>query len=246
MNELVIDAEVRRGSRGMNVRRVQEWLSLHGLHVAVDEKFGPATEAAVCRFQEKNELRANGVVAEATFAKLVAPMARATASMTADGRRLGTLVTAYARQHLKEKPREVAGQNRGPWVRLYMDGHEGEAWPWCAGFACFVLKQACATLGVPVPISASFSCDSLAASAKDGGIFVTEAHARNGTRVSPGDLFLSRRTASDWVHTGIVLRATDEIFETIEGNTNDEGSREGYEVCQRLRGYDKKDFIDLA
>ncbi len=45
---------------------------------------------------------------------------------------------------------------------------------------------------------------------------------------------------------GIVLRAAEEVFETIEGNTNDEGSREGYEVCQRVRGYPGKDFIVFA
>jgi hypothetical protein len=30
---------------------------------------------------------------------------------------------------------------------------------------------------------------------------------------------------------------------TIEGNTNDEGSREGHEVCARTRGYDGEDFV---
>jgi hypothetical protein len=33
------------------------------------------------------------------------------------------------------------------------------------------------------------------------------------------------------------------VFETIEGNTNDDGSREGYEVCRRFRSYQKTDFI---
>jgi len=33
------------------------------------------------------------------------------------------------------------------------------------------------------------------------------------------------------------------VFQTIEGNTNDDGSREGYEGCQRVRGYASKDFI---
>jgi hypothetical protein len=49
----------------------------------------------------------------------------------------------------------------------------------------------------------------------------------------------------DWVHTGLVLSAGKETFETIEGNTNDAGDREGYEVCRRVRGYKGKDFIVL-
>ena len=34
-------------------------------------------------------------------------------------------------------------------------------------------------------------------------------------------------------------------FDTIEGNTNDDGAREGTEVCARRRGYTAKDFITI-
>ena len=61
--------------------------------------------------------------------------------------------------------------------------------------------------------------------------------------IKPGSMFLSRRTTKDWVHVGIVIKAEDQIIHTIEGNTNDEGSREGYEVCKRIRGYKNKDYI---
>ncbi|MFA9221023.1 MAG: CHAP domain-containing protein [Sediminibacterium sp.] len=36
-------------------------------------------------------------------------------------------------------------------------------------------------------------------------------------------------------HTGFVESVEGEIIHTIEGNTNDTGSREGYEVCRRTR-----------
>jgi hypothetical protein len=62
--------------------------------------------------------------------------------------------------------------------------------------------------------------------------------------IRPGSLFLNRRTSTDWDHTGIVVKSVgEEVFLTIEGNTNDDGSREGYQVCQRVRGYEEKDFI---
>jgi len=35
-------------------------------------------------------------------------------------------------------------------------------------------------------------------------------------------------------------------FATIEGNSNEEGSSNGFEACARQRGYDKKDFIRIA
>jgi hypothetical protein len=37
-----------------------------------------------------------------------------------------------------------------------------------------------------------------------------------------------------------------EVIETIEGNTNDSGEREGFEVCARTRSYAGKDFVRLA
>lgn len=43
---------------------------------------------------------------------------------------------------------------------------------------------------------------------------------------------------SKWTgHAGIVQRANIENFETIEGNTTDEGNREGYIVAEKTRKY---------
>jgi hypothetical protein len=36
-------------------------------------------------------------------------------------------------------------------------------------------------------------------------------------------------------HTGFIEKVEGENINTIEGNTNDTGSREGYEVCRRIR-----------
>lgn len=36
-------------------------------------------------------------------------------------------------------------------------------------------------------------------------------------------------------HVGLVEALGPDLLHTIEGNTNDEGSREGYEVCRRQR-----------
>jgi hypothetical protein len=163
---------------------------------------------------------------------------------------LGSMVVRYARQHLAQHPREVGGQNMGPWVRLYMDGNQGAAWPWCAGFATFVLRQAAAALGVRPPVARTFSCDVLAGDARTARCFCAGAEAVHAGahhgKVTPGSLFFVRRTASDWEHVGIVTAAEATVFHTIEGNTNDSGDREGYEVCARVRGYDRKDFVLIA
>ena len=95
-----------------------------------------------------------------------------------------------------------------------------------------------------MPIEGSFSCDLLAAQAKEAGLFPAEAQTET-TKPKAGAIFLSRRTSNDCTHTGIVARAGAAAVETIEGNTNDEGSREGYEVCARTRGYTSRDFITV-
>jgi hypothetical protein len=80
-------------------------------------------------------------------------------------------------------------------------------------------------------------------SAKEKGIFLKGSKASDRKKITSGSLFLQRRTSTDWTHTGIVIDAKDEVFLTIEGNTNDDGIREGIEVCSRIRGYKSKDFI---
>jgi hypothetical protein len=232
--------------KGKKVGLIQEWLCLHGYHIVIDGDFGDATDAAVRQFQKEKRLEINGIVRKETFEKLVLPMTKALEEISPGKKGLGQMVVAYAEKHLEQHPREVGGQNKGPWVRLYMQGNEGSDWPWCAGFVSFILKQACKSLNVSPPIQTSFSCDSLAACAKERELFLKESEAKEENAVAPGSLFLVRRTSTDWVHTGIVLSAEDNIFNTIEGNTNDDGDREGYEVCRRIRNYAGKDFILLV
>ena len=236
--------DVKRGARGKPARLVQEWLTLHGHGVAVDGDFGPATEVAVGNFQAGERQRRTGVVDARAFQALVRPMIGATGAITPVPATLGDAVTAYAAQHLAAHPREVGGQNRGPWVRLYMSGNDGPEWPWCAGFVTFVLRQAAQALGRLMPIKGSVSCDTLVAQATRKGLFVAQS-ARTANQPMAGWIFLKRRTPTDWTHAGLVSGAAADAFSTVEGNTNDEGSREGFEVCARTRGFAKVDFIRI-
>jgi hypothetical protein len=241
--ELSIASEPGYGSKGPDVRRVQEWLNLHGYGLSIDGQFGRVTEDGVKRFQKAKRIRQTGRVDKKTFGALVAPMVAVLHTPVKKPKSLGVAMLMYAKTHLAEHPVEVGGPNRGPWVRLYMDGNEGDQWAWCAGFATFVLKQACALMGVPSPLAGSFSCDELAKQAKGKGIFLDEQRAPHELR--PGSLFLVRKSATDWTHTGIVAEVHPEFFRTIEGNTNDDGVREGYEVCTLTRAYASKDFVLL-
>lgn len=238
----------RKGSKGKVVKVIQEWLCLHGDHIPIDGDFGPATQRAVINFQIKNQIPVNGMINDATRDALVSPMMKANGKVWWGGQdwSLGEYVVTYAKKHLVQGAREVGGQNKGPWVRLYMRGNEGPEWPWCAGFACYVLRQAARAMGVNMPLISSYSCDHIAFDAQRRGILLQEGRSVeavvNGGRLK-GSLFLVRRNETDWIHVGIVTAAYKDCFETIEGNSDDEGRREGHEVCQRFRGYRGKDFV---
>lgn len=67
---------LRQGSRGENVRKIQNWLNgLSAVYpdvpsVAVDGIFGPATESAVLAFQARFNLTADGIVGRITWNRL--------------------------------------------------------------------------------------------------------------------------------------------------------------------------------
>jgi hypothetical protein len=242
--ELEWAGSIQKGAKGLKARRIQEWLSLQGFHLDVDGDYGTATEDAVRAFQSRFGLPVTGAIDEATFVRLTGPMRSALRPIPGNGRRLGQLVVAYAEQHLAESPREIGGDNLGPWVRLY-NGADGADQKWCAGFVSTILRQACESLGVATPIKPSTSCDELAASAKKTGRFVAGKNAQSGGGVDPGTLFVlqSKNDATDWVHTGIVTRSDTAVLSTIEGNTDHGGSSNGFEATARTRGWARKDFI---
>lgn len=242
--ELEYPGTIKRGDQGPRVKLIQELLCLNGISVVIDGDFGPATERAVRQYQ-KSRMPEDGIVNQLTFDCLIYPIASALKPIAVDCQlHLSEMVIAYAKQHLQYHPREVGGQNRGPWVRLYMGGKEGNQWPWCAGFVSFILKQACNSLSIPMPIKPSPSCYMLAMDAMDKKIFLPEAKVKEHELLT-GSIFLVKKNAGEWSHTGIVIKAEADVFHTIEGNTNDSGSPEGYEVCRRIRGYAGKDFILL-
>ena len=237
---------LKPGDRGPAVKLLQEWLAHHHFDTTIDGDFGVATESCVKAFQERNSLLVvSGIVDFATQNALLAPLAAATAPIpiAADTKTLAQLVVAYARQHLKQHPIEIGGENSGPWVRLYMDGNEGRQWPWCAGFTSFVLRQAAETAGVPMPHPFAFGCDFLAGVAQSNGRFLRPKTAAELAAVKPGYLFLVRKTSNNWSHIGVVEAVQGEAILTIEGNTNDSGSAEGFEVCRRTRSIKDKDYL---
>lgn len=152
--ELLIKATQQR--KGVNnnkkdIEKIQSWLNLFamqnpssGTATGIDGDFGPATEKAVLNFQKVNNLSQTGIVDQKVFDILVSPLKKSFEG-SISGNSLRELILNTAQNHLKNHPFELVINNQsnsGPWVRSYMDGHEGTDWFWCMGFVEAIIDQA--------------------------------------------------------------------------------------------------------
>lgn len=112
---------------------------------------------------------------------------------------------------------------------------------WCMAFMYWCVKQATKALvdnGTAKWINGLQSYNPLY---QTGGVLDQWKHIRPeykvivGEPVQPGDIFIMD-LGDGLGHTGMVEKIDpDGSLHTIEGNTNDTGSREGYEVARKLR-----------
>lgn len=230
---------------GLGVRRIQEWLYYHGYQLNPDGYFGPVTRANIEDFQDSNSLPKTGIVDKTTFELLVKPMRELLRRPNSAGINYREAILMHAQGFLAAHPVEIGTTNNyGMWVRLFMKGHEGDIYRWCAGFVSFITHLAAETLSITPPVSRHVSCDLLASEAISKGLFHRGSDL-SVDEVKPGSIFLIRATENDWVHTGVVVDVdvSARKFETIEGNADHEGSPNGYEVCSISRGMENTDFV---
>lgn len=255
---LAIDAPLRPGSTGQAVKEAQEWLSLrcgrpwpfdvtNELLCPISGTYDEATATAVKMLQAALDEPRTGVLEVHQFAQLALGLKRAQSeAMRRDT--FGATVLAILDVMLKVQPREIGGQNRGPWVRYFCRGYEVS---WCAGFACTVYEQAAALCGISLPFARELACDLLARDARNAGTFLPGVAKGPPARLKAGDLFLVRATPGnpehkEFHHTGIVTEPLPDRCFTVEGNTNEGGSPNGYGVFPRARGYAGLDFISIT
>lgn len=258
---------LRKGSEGEYARKVQEWLVLNtyvlpgwNFRPAVDGDFGLQTDMTVREFQRYFQLTDDGLVGPLTWKCLVAPMVQAfdmdVIMSQMNDPTVREIITAVALQHLKGVPRELQHRNLGPWVRAYMDGLDGDPWHWCVGSAITILDQAMSAFDMDFRdhVANTYGCDVLGGHAKQNNRLIRNSDLRQmqieelKKAVQPGDLFNLQKGPHHWYHTGLILEVHADYVVTWEGNTNDEGSWSGFEVCKRVRNFHKQklDVIQLG
>lgn len=239
-----------------DVMKIQSWLSLYanqnpnsGTVTGIDGDFGPATEKAVMNFQAAVNIPITGIVTPRVFAKLCEGMQEAF-EKPLKSTSLRKAIVEAAENHLKNAPFELEikrQSNSGPWVRAYMDGHEGSPWFWCMGFAQSILDQAASSFGKDFQtlMPLTYSCDTVGTTGLQKGLLSRYQEVRNNPSImKPGDFFLLQQSTYDWTHTGIITSIGNDFIETIEGNTNQAGSRNGVAVLKRTRNY-RKTKLDI-
>ena len=115
------------------------------------------------------------------------------------------------------------GSNWGKHVKKYL-ASVGINFPasWCMAYVCWCLDEAYKPEKNPL--------------IKSGGVlkFWQSNKDYRVTDPKPGDIFIMDY-GKGLGHTGIVLKVDQTFIYTIEGNTNDSGSREGIEVARKQR-----------
>lgn len=133
-----------------------------------------------------------------------------------------TLEIAITQIGVEEIPRN---SNAGPAVEKYLKSVGlGKGYAWCMAFVYWCAKEASKELGIENPLFKTAGV--LAMYNKEKGSVVVDPQ--------PGDIFVMDY-GKGLGHTGLVERVEKDIIHTIEGNTNIDGSREGYGVFRRKR-----------
>jgi hypothetical protein len=133
-----------------------------------------------------------------------------------------TVEVAITQLGVQEIPK---GSNAGPEVEIYLRSVGlGKGYSWCMAFVYWCVQQSSVKTAIKNPLK------------KTAGV-LDQYNSRPALVVKtpqPGDIFIMD-LGKGLGHTGIVEKVENDLIHTIEGNTNDEGSREGYEVCRKQR-----------
>jgi hypothetical protein len=215
----------------MNIQQVQQRLNELGYGpLKTDGENGPKTEAAVKTFQAAWGLEADGKVGPKTLSALF-PFAPEQLTST------NLKPWLSKSQSISERAKDIAfaqvgvrertGQNDGPAVESFLRSVGlGKGYSWCMAFIYWAYETAANELGIKNPL------------VKTGGVLYQWNNTNLIKTKTPrtGDIFIMDYGGGNG-HTGLVLGFSGDgtKINTLEGNTNPGGSRNGDGVYLRVR-----------
>jgi len=229
---------LRKSSKGESVRKLQKELNLAlKLEPALveDKHFGKSTDIAVRQFQKQMGLKVDGVVGKATWNSLTNVLnASKKISVISYQAKLADIAREYI--GVTETGDNKAGTNKKLLDIFNADDlvikGKTDGYPWCSSFVSLctqkLLNNNAMFTGVTPPREASVS-RFLNLWAKDQFCDVFKPNDGN-KKPQKGDIVVF-----NFSHIGIVDTVYSGGVTTIEGNTNDSGSREGVTVATKKR-----------
>lgn len=131
--------------------------------------------------------------------------------------------------------REKGSSNSGPQVDQYLKSVGlTPGFPWCMAFVYWCYNQAAQASGVTNFLIRTGGVMHQWNEQQPTRKIILDKVLKNQTLIQPGAVFIMDHGKGTG-HTGLVEKIHGSFIDTIEGNTNDEGSREGVEVCRRTR-----------
>ncbi|QRE73641.1 glycoside hydrolase domain-containing protein [Methylobacterium aquaticum] len=225
------------------VAAIQQRLTEIGItKLVVDRDFGEATEDAVSLFQARHtdplgrELEVDGEIGPNTWAALFGAEALSESLPLPAGASARDLVVQIAASQVgvREEPRY---SNRGPQVDEYIRAAglnpRADSYAWCICFIQWVFKEAARTDASGLStLPRTAGVHALWKLRTNGATNVVAARQAEPALIKPGMVFLFD-TGGGKGHGGIVESVAGDRLVTIEGNTNNGGSRDGYGVFRR-------------
>lgn len=223
---------LKKGSRGAEVRELQEILRELDYDIPVTGVFDNVTYKAVRNFQSRHldkhgtPLEIDGVVGALTRWALRNPKTKVLGgvinygempSPDLGGSGLGRSALEYAIAELNAGAGEEGGNNRGAWVKKYLQPCGlGEGHSWCAAFVSWCFLQAAGGDKKSMPFKYNAGARNIFNQLKKNN------WVYDSTEVSPepGDIVAWWRVSlsSGFGHIGIVHHYRDGFLYTLEGN----------------------------
>lgn len=225
------------------VLAVQRRLNESGVGpIKEDGDFGKNTDGAVRLFQARfpdadgQPLKTDGQIGSITWGVLFGTKSVPVGDTPVASTPLMKVVEiAGSLVGVMEKP---AGSNRGPQVDKFLKSvglnPAAGSYAWCVAFIYYCFDEAAKSLGLANPMVKTAGVLDLwsKAGARKVPRITTSKAAGDPHLVKPGHIFIMDYGGGRG-HAGIVERVVGGKLVTIEGNTNDGGSREGVGVFRR-------------